>query len=36
MLKELKDFINNPYDGEVVFKLANLYFNQSQTATALS
>lgn len=36
MLKELKDFINNPYDGEVVFKLANLYFNQTQTASALS
>jgi tetratricopeptide (TPR) repeat protein len=32
----LNKFIDNPYNDKVVFDLANLYYNQNQTASALT
>jgi hypothetical protein len=31
----LNEFINDPYNDKVIFDLANLYFDQNQTASAL-
>lgn len=33
---QLNKFINNPYDDKVVFDLANSYYDQNQTASALT
>jgi hypothetical protein len=32
----LNEFINNPYDDKVIFNLANSYYDQNQTASALT